>query len=45
VLQKKAVGKKYFGEGLTIIEDYIVQLTWKEHTAFVYDKVYGVGDV
>lgn len=38
VVQQKAVGKKYFGEGMTIIGDYIVQLTWKEKIAFVYDK-------
>lgn len=38
VVQKKAIPKKYFGEGLTIIDDYIVMLTWKERVAFVYDK-------
>jgi glutamine cyclotransferase len=27
---------KYFGEGLTILHDTIYQLTYKEHTAFVY---------
>jgi glutamine cyclotransferase len=38
VIQRKKIPKKYFGEGLTIIDDYIVMLTWKERTAFVYDK-------
>lgn len=38
VIQKKAIGKKYFGEGLTIVDEYVVQLTWKERKAFVYDK-------
>ena len=38
VVQRKKIPKKYFGEGLTIIDDYIVMLTWKERTAFVYDK-------
>jgi len=28
----------YFGEGLTIFEDKIIQLTWQEYTGFVYDK-------
>jgi len=28
--------KKYFGEGLTILNDTIYQLTYKERTAFVY---------
>ncbi|MER3463615.1 MAG: glutamine cyclotransferase, partial [Chitinophagaceae bacterium] len=28
---------KYFGEGLTILNDTAYQLTWKEHTVFVYD--------
>jgi len=27
-----------FGEGITIFEDKIIQLTWKNHTGFVYDK-------
>lgn len=29
---------KYFGEGFTIIDDKIVQLTYREKTGFVYDK-------
>jgi glutaminyl-peptide cyclotransferase len=28
----------YFGEGITIWEDRIIQLTWQEQTGFVYDK-------
>jgi glutamine cyclotransferase len=27
----------YFGEGMTILDDRIYQLTWKSQTAFVYD--------
>jgi glutaminyl-peptide cyclotransferase len=27
----------YFGEGITILNDTIYQLTWREHTCFVYD--------
>lgn len=29
--------EKYFGEGITIIDNKIYQLSWKENTAFVYD--------
>lgn len=28
----------YFGEGMTMIDNKILQLTWKEGVAFVYDK-------
>lgn len=28
----------YFGEGITIIENKIIQLTWRSKTGFVYDK-------
>jgi glutamine cyclotransferase len=31
-----ALDKKYFGEGVTILNDTIYQLTWKEKTVFVY---------
>ena len=34
---KTALGKQYFGEGITIINNKIYQLTWKEKTCFVYD--------
>lgn len=27
---------KYFGEGITILNDTVYQLTWREHTVFVY---------
>ena len=30
-------GAKVFGEGLTILNDEIFQLTWQEHEVFVYD--------
>lgn len=30
-------GKRFFGEGLTILKDHIFQLSWQEHLAFVYD--------
>jgi glutaminyl-peptide cyclotransferase len=28
----------YFGEGITIWQDRIIQLTWREKTGFIYDK-------
>lgn len=31
------VGEDYFAEGLALVDDRLVQLTWKEETAFVYD--------
>jgi len=29
---------QFFGEGITIFEHKIIQLTWQSHTGFVYDK-------
>jgi glutamine cyclotransferase len=37
VLQKFDLADQYFGEGLTIMNGKIYQLTWEEHTCFVYD--------
>lgn len=37
VLQKKDLSREFFGEGITILNDKIYQLTWREMTAFVYD--------
>jgi glutamine cyclotransferase len=37
VLQKFDLPDEYFGEGITILNDKIYQLTWHEQTAFVYD--------
>lgn len=30
--------EKYFGEGITILNDKVYQLTWQERKAFVYEK-------
>src|SRR4029450_6162250 len=30
-------GRRFFGEGLTILNNQIYQLSWQEHLAFVYD--------
>ena len=38
ILQLTALQDEYFGEGITIINSTIVQLTWETHKGFVYDK-------
>ncbi|PYT00469.1 MAG: glutamine cyclotransferase [Acidobacteria bacterium] len=37
VLQKHDVPREYFGEGITILNDKVYQLTWRQMTAFEYD--------
>ncbi len=36
VLQQVALGSDYFGEGIAVWQDHIVQLTWLNQTAFVW---------
>ncbi|MFN4974824.1 MAG: glutaminyl-peptide cyclotransferase [Bacteroidota bacterium] len=36
-LQQTALDPKYFGEGITILNNKIYQLTWQDHKVFVYD--------
>jgi glutamine cyclotransferase len=38
ILQLHALPSEYFGEGITLAEDKIVQLTWQSNKGFVYDK-------
>ena len=38
VLHSVELGPEYFGEGVTTWNDQIIQLTWKSHLGFVYDK-------
>lgn len=38
VLQIRSLPPEYFGEGITIWEDRIVQLTWQSGQGFVYDQ-------
>ncbi len=38
VLQKQKMEKQYFGEGLTVLNGKIYQLTYKEKTGFIYDQ-------
>jgi glutamine cyclotransferase len=37
VLTLDSLGSEYFGEGLALVGERLIQLTWKEHVAFVYD--------
>jgi glutamine cyclotransferase len=38
VLQIRELADKYFGEGIVVLTSTIVQLTWQNHRAFVYDR-------
>lgn len=37
VLQQIDLSKQYFGEGLTLLNNQIFQLTWREGVGFIYD--------
>ena len=37
ILRKRANSARYFAEGLAISDNQIIQLTWREYTAFTYD--------
>ena len=50
VLKKIDLESKYFAEGMTIVDDKIIQLTWQANQGFIYDledfkfeKVFGYG--
>jgi glutaminyl-peptide cyclotransferase len=36
VLRSAPLDRRYFGEGLAVVDDRLVQLTWQERTALVY---------
>ncbi|MEM7346838.1 MAG: glutaminyl-peptide cyclotransferase [Chloroflexota bacterium] len=38
VLQIRPIADQYFGEGITIFEDRLIQLTWQARVGFVYNK-------
>ena len=38
IVQTYALSKDFFGEGITIFKDKIIQLTWVEHKGFIYNK-------
>lgn len=37
VLRKFQLSDEFYGEGLALVDDRLIQLTWKNDTAFVYD--------
>ncbi len=37
VIQQKNLHRRYFGEGLTLFNDQLFQLTWRSQKGFVYD--------
>src|SRR6185369_17084260 len=38
VVQSRAVPAEYFGEGITVWKDRLIELTWRSELAFVYDR-------
>jgi glutaminyl-peptide cyclotransferase len=38
VLKSTSLAPQYFGEGLALWQESLIQLTWKEHIGFVYSK-------
>ena len=38
VLQSRSLDKQYFAEGLALVGDALVQLTWQHQLGFVYDR-------
>jgi len=38
VLQKRDISAEYFGEGITVWKNDLIELTWRTHVAFVYDR-------
>ena len=38
VMKEVKLEDKYFGEGVCVYNDQLIQITWKEATAFVYDR-------
>jgi glutaminyl-peptide cyclotransferase len=38
VLQEIRLDSQYFGEGITLLDRQIVELTWQSHRGFVYDR-------
>ncbi len=38
IIQLHALPDQFFGEGITIFDDKIIQLTWRSNRGFVYDR-------
>jgi len=36
VVRRISIADKYFGEGIAVVDDRVIFLTWQEHTALVY---------
>jgi glutaminyl-peptide cyclotransferase len=36
-LQEVTLGAEYFAEGLALVDDRLIQITWREGVAFIYD--------
>ncbi|MGA3091210.1 MAG: glutaminyl-peptide cyclotransferase [Terriglobales bacterium] len=36
VVQRVDLAQEFFGEGVTLVHDEVIQLTWQSHTGFVY---------
>ena len=37
VIRSRSLGDGFFGEGLELVGDRLIQLTWREETAFIWD--------
>lgn len=38
ILQEYPLENRYFGEGITVFKDRVIQLTWRNRVGFVYDR-------
>jgi glutamine cyclotransferase len=38
LVKRLRLNRKYFGEGIALVGDKVIQLTWKSGTGFVYDR-------
>jgi len=38
IVKLKALPPRYFGEGVTVFKDRLIQLTWKSRVGFIYNK-------
>lgn len=38
VVQSRSLDRRHFGEGIAIVDNQIIQLTWRSHIGIVYDK-------
>ena len=38
VIRKREIADQYFGEGIALWDEELIQLTWRSHVGFVYDR-------